>query len=69
MDPGGGKYDHDIRVLLEIFQASSVMLIVHSGYRGNGFAVASRWPIDDREVIRRLRTIADQIEQHSAGTK
>jgi hypothetical protein len=58
---GPGKYDDEATVVMEMTEASGVLVVVMGGDRGQGFSFQG-----DIELIRyipnMLRTVANQIE-------
>ncbi len=62
MADGPGKYDRECQELLIRLHASTTVLMVIEGDRGNGFSVVSTDPNTNVNLPKALRDMADQIE-------
>lgn len=60
----GGKYDVEVRSVMESAKAHGVLLVVLGGDRGSGFSVATQpGAITPKDIVRVLREVANTIEK------
>lgn len=58
---GGGKYDAEVRELMERLQAQGVVLLILAGNKGSGFSVAATPPA--------VAVLADVMESAAADMR
>lgn len=63
MPQGPGKFDAECEELLKEHHAEVVMVVVLGGKRGSGFSLSTTNPQRLPEVIKVMRSAADQIEK------
>lgn len=62
MPQGPGKYDPECATIQLTTMATTVVLVIVGGDRGNGFSVVSQDPDCNKKLPAMLRNMADQIE-------
>lgn len=60
--PGGGRYDDELRAVMQSTGADAVVFIVFGGNRGDGFGVVTTDPTFAKHIPRTLRDMAQAIE-------